>query len=893
MAACLRQMRNKKTAKMLVISCLFAALLFLLAISVYAGEETVRITFTNARTDSTSLYITKKVESAVAGYNAPEDDEFTFVVKLEDKVVKEQEYHLLAKTGKELFNYDGVITTTQDSTKIPIPFKTDRSGRLSLKADQTARFDGLRAGMSYEVTELEKENYEQTSPAGGVPAIGTITQEGSAVSFVNTYSTTTTPTLPETTLKIRKNVAFPAGYTPPETPEFNFKVKIKNKPWANERYVLMDAATKKQTGAGETDGEGLFKMKAGLIAVFSEVPVDADYEVTEESLQGWRLVGKTGDEGVTKTPETSVSFTNSESSFAVSKRTNNASTQDFSFTLKKEDSTGYADVSYYLYDIKGNRLDNQTYKTTSEGKFTLKSGQVAMFVGVAPGTKYSVTETPAAGYHQLTPPDPLGYVDKVVRESVEVLPFVNDELPPDVSSLSVTKTVSYGLPMAAKNETFTFVLSEKTDGGNVPVAGAVYEIKTGESSSTFSTDANGKFTLKENQTAKFESLFKNKVYLVEEVDIPQRYSLENTEEQSGKPADNPTFVFNNAYGKAALTLTKVSALDQTILLEEAEFGIYTDQDCQNEIGTMVTKADGKAESEFLYPGNYFVKEKKAPDKYELNTTVYPVTIDGTVGKVPVTTDPITDMPMVGMVKLLKVDAANRNKVLEGATFGIYSDEKCEKEVSSLVTDNSGVAVSEQLPLNTYYIKEKIAPIGYKLSEAVHKVELKTSGATVDIGTLTNEHFPISIKVIKYDSNGTTPLAGVEFTLKAPDGTTAQKTTNNAGEIVFDKLGLGKYEITETKTLPGRSLLTGKIKVDIPLVMTEKEAADANANTANAYHDVAGKKYYFYDLTYHVTNSVSLDMPTSGAGGNPSWAIVIGSVFMALGFIVLFRKKNKS
>ena len=53
---------------------------------------TGRVTFRNVRSELTGLYITKQVENASAAYPAPEEDEFTFTVKLNGEAYSRAEY---------------------------------------------------------------------------------------------------------------------------------------------------------------------------------------------------------------------------------------------------------------------------------------------------------------------------------------------------------------------------------------------------------------------------------------------------------------------------------------------------------------------------------------------------------------------------------------------------------------------------------------------------------------------------------------------------------------------------------------------------------------------------------------------------------------------------------
>lgn len=78
-----------------------------------------------------------------------------------------------------------------------------------------------------------------------------------------------------------------------------------------------------------------------------------------------------------------------------------------------------------------------------------------------------------------------------------------------------------------------------------------------------------------------------------------------------------------------------------------------------------------------------------------------------------------------------------------------------------------------------------------------------------------------INIKKYEPDGSTPIAGVEFELKfvkqaitptrkmhpnfkrlLKEGETTVRHTDANGEVFFDNLDQGEYEITEIKTKPG-------------------------------------------------------------------------------------------
>lgn len=405
--------------------CITASALLLFLSSFVVQAAIPRLTFTNTHAENIALYITKEVTCREVPMTAPAEDTFFFSLKLNHMAARELNYRLF-RDGQEVYNYGGSLTTDKQEHQLPTAFITDQNGGFTLKATESAIFENLPPGTFYEITETPTEGYRQIEPKGGTPAVGTLTEEGASVIFRNLYERDITEESDSVILEIQKDIAFPYGYDEPQSPDFRFQVYIKGVPWSNKPFAITDEKNGRIVAYGETDENGFFSMKGGCAARFEEIPVDTDYEVREENVDGWRKVVESHTIGATVSPVTTVNFTNTETSFVVTKQMTDSSAVKIPFLFKlNKGSDPWAGAEYYLYKKSGVLLDTKKHKTNTEGKFFLFPGQAAIFTGAGIGTVYSVMESPETGYYMTVPTNSSGYLNKVVSDSIEVLPFVN------------------------------------------------------------------------------------------------------------------------------------------------------------------------------------------------------------------------------------------------------------------------------------------------------------------------------------------------------------------------------------------------------------------------------------------------------------------------------------
>ncbi|CBA66877.1 putative collagen-binding surface protein [Clostridioides difficile R20291] len=108
--------------------------------------------------------------------------------------------------------------------------------------------------------------------------------------------------------------------------------------------------------------------------------------------------------------------------------------------------------------------------------------------------------------------------------------------------------------------------------------------------------------------------------------------------------------------------------------------------------------------------------------------------------------------------------------IAGATYGVYSDKDCTKQLTTLTTDTSGNTEAVEVRATIVYIKELSAPAGFKIDKTVYSLSvevgktatLKVSDTPKVTDTLI-ELFKIDMETQKSNPQGNASLEGAEFT----------------------------------------------------------------------------------------------------------------------------------
>ena len=278
-----------------------------------------------------------------------------------------------------------------------------------------------------------------------------------------------------------------------------------------------------------------------------------------------------------------------------------------------------------------------------------------------------------------------------------------------------------------------------------------------------------------------------------------------------------------------------------------------------EVATITTARDGTGSSSVkLEEGTYYLVETKAPSNGKFQISNTPIRVDLKESTAEQSFE-VKDAISTARIKIEKKDTEGRP--LQGVTFGVYSNEntteyKAGDLIATLVTDNKGEAMSEELQLGKYYIKEIKTLEGFKLSEIKHEAELKTAAEVITVSAV-NEREEINIHTTA----------------------TAQATDSHVGNIsknmiISDAVELNNLIRGKTYTLKAKLMDKSTKK---PLLVNGKEVTATKTFTAENRNEkievklsldstsLAGKRTVVFEDLYEDSKLVAVHADINDEG----------------------------
>lgn len=282
----------------------------------------------------------------------------------------------------------------------------------------------------------------------------------------------------------------------------------------------------------------------------------------------------------------------------------------------------------------------------------------------------------------------------------------------------------------------------------------------------------------------------------------------------------------NAFGK--LELAKKD--NKGNYIPNTSFKLSYNSDMSNEIGTYKTGSNGKVIVDKLRKGTIYIQEVAVPDHLVLDTTIRnkEIKVNETISY------EATNNWKQGYIKVVKKDVESGKVVKQaGVVFDIYNSNN--QKVTSITTNENGVATSTLLDYGTYYVKENKAPNKYTIKvEVSENVGVVENGKTYEISIL-NTRVKGTVTISKEDTEtgkkaqGEATLKGAVYGVYArntiydpADNSVIYNANAKIGELVTDEnanatmsnLYLGEYYIKELQASEGYTLDTATYNFDL-------------------------------------------------------------------------------
>ena len=280
------------------------------------------------------------------------------------------------------------------------------------------------------------------------------------------------------------------------------------------------------------------------------------------------------------------------------------------------------------------------------------------------------------------------------------------------------------------------IIKVDADHNEIKLEGIKFELvnENGDVIDTIVTDSNGEAISKEL------SIRDNENVMIREVETKKEYVLSKDIQTiklvAGQVKDA---IFKNEKKKGRIRVIKIDSDNNEKRLQNVEFDVL-DED-GNIIEKLITDENGEAITKKLpIDQKYTIVETKTQEKYTLTEEIQIVTIEQ---------DKITDVIFEneikkGQIKVIKVDKNDNAIRLDGVVFEIL--DKNNTIVDVIITNENGEAISKELSIDEYKIREVITKVEYKLTEEIQTVTLNEK----EIKTLIfeNEKKPLTKKGIE-------------------------------------------------------------------------------------------------------------------------------------------------
>lgn len=478
--------------------------------------------------------------------------------------------------------------------------------------------------------------------------------------------------------------------------------------------------------------------------------------------------------------------------------------------------------------------------TTPDGTIRAKEGERVGTIETGPGGvgvsgplylgRYKLVEEKAPGNMVLNPEPQvvtLEYAGQTVEVTQAQTEFTNERQKVEITLdkvLEQDETFQIGMSgeiLAVSWGLYTAEPLEAADGSTIPADGLLEIVscdKTGKASFATDIPAGARLYVKEYSTDEHYQISDEKYPVVFEY-AGQDVTVVHIAINDGKPIEND-LIRGSVLGK------KVD--EDGFGIGGALFGLFRPEETTFTEETALLTAESNEIGVFGFfnvpYGDWIVRELKPAPAFVLNETLYPVTISEQEETIEIVAE---NRHITGAVQTTKVDAAYPDNKLSGAVFEVYVDVDGNREFDAaidrpagkLTETEPGVYRLDGLRYNGYFLHEAASPEGFLPDEVYYYFEIRVDGKTVVMETEAGVGFlnqPIlgNIHVLKKDADTGEPLSGVVIGLFDAEGNEVARGVTESGELLFEGIRYGRYELRELEARDGYYLLEEPVPVEI-------------------------------------------------------------------------------
>ena len=230
-------------------------------------------------------------------------------------------------------------------------------------------------------------------------------------------------------------------------------------------------------------------------------------------------------------------------------------------------------------------------------------------------------------------------------------------------------------------------------------------------------------------------------------------------------------------------------------VKDVSFRVSYHLDMSKPIGTFKTDQEGRIHLKHVKEGYVYVQETSVPEHLRRDDGIYKVSIEAN----KTASFELCNEWKQGQIQVIKKDALTHENVKrEGIVFDIY--DQVGHKVSSMKTNDEGIALSSLLNYGNYIVKESQQVDGYIVHDDEYEVKIDKDLETISIDVVNT---PTDIEFYKLDKKTKEALTGAHLALYDEQGHVVDEWTSDGKAHIVHYLVEGKtYTLKELEAPKG-------------------------------------------------------------------------------------------